>query len=496
MAAHDGPSQVYISFSEDTRNNFTSFLVRALEIEGFDVFIHDENLWIGEAILPSLFRIIRSSKISILVISEGYVDSQWCLQEMAEIVKRYQSKCQIVLPVLFYVNTTDFYCQTGFVAESFKNHEKRIDDQTLQEWKDALRVVAGIRRYNLYSPPVFQDQAKLVDLIVEEALIKSSSFHSNDGCAEVFTNYQRKDTVNNFSGFLRSALGKRRIDAFINSENLARGEMFSNHFGIIQSSKISICIISKGYADNRWCLIELAGMVEGYKANCQIILPVFLDVDPKDANYQTGILEASFKKHKNDEIDGRTLKIWKYALTVVGGISGFHLKDVNGNQAQLVNLVVQQAFIESSKFRAKYKRGRLHISTKGLDIRNNFTGFLRIALEREGFDVYRKNEFIWMREAIPSCKILIAVICKGYVDSQFSLMELADMVECYESKGQIILPIFFDVELEDVRNQTGILKASFNKYKPYNDEQTLQTWKNALTVVAGIGGYQLKDVNG
>ncbi|KAJ4981329.1 hypothetical protein NE237_032166 [Protea cynaroides] len=150
-----------------------------------------------------------------------------------------------------------------------------------------------------------------------------------DGSYQVFINFKGVDIYNNFISFLHSALKREGIDAFIDSENLLRREMLPNLFQIIRSSKISIPVISKGYAESECCLRELAEMVECYKSEGQIILPIFFDVEAEDVRNQTGIIEASFENHEKGN-DEQTLKIWKNALNVVGGILGYQLKDVNG----------------------------------------------------------------------------------------------------------------------------------------------------------------------
>ncbi|KAJ4962171.1 hypothetical protein NE237_022110 [Protea cynaroides] len=172
---------------------------------------------------------------------------------------------------------------------------------------------------------------------------------AHDGSYQVFINFRGVDTRNNFIGFLHSALKKKEIDAFIDSENLLRREMLPNLFQIIRSSKILIPVISKGYAESECCLRELTEMVECYKSQGQTILPIFFDVEAEDVRNQTGIIEASFENHEKGN-DEQTLKRWKNALTVVGGILGYQLKDVNGDQSELVNLVVEWVLTESSCF--------------------------------------------------------------------------------------------------------------------------------------------------
>ncbi|KAJ4980313.1 hypothetical protein NE237_031150 [Protea cynaroides] len=157
---------------------------------------------------------------------------------------------------------------------------------------------------------------------------------SDDCCNyQVFISYRWEDTGNTFTGFLHSELKRERIDVFIDIENLPRGEeMLPKLFQGIESSKISIPIISKGYTDSKWCLIELAKMVECYKSRGQKILPIFFDVELNDIKMKNKTFEASFEQqHKKDpKNDEQTIQGWKHALSVVGEIKGFELKEVNG----------------------------------------------------------------------------------------------------------------------------------------------------------------------
>ncbi|XP_042499828.1 disease resistance protein RUN1-like [Macadamia integrifolia] len=167
----------------------------------------------------------------------------------------------------------------------------------------------------------------------------SSSSSSGSSAYDVFLNFRGEETRNNFTGFLHRALAREGIVVFIDSEGLWGGEEIQSAlFDAIQKSKILIAVFSKGYADSKWCLRELVKMVECHRSNYQKILPIFFDVEPTDVRNQTGSFEVSFQKHKkkfNAEIED-----WKAALTVVGGKKGYEIKQVNGNQSELVKLVV------------------------------------------------------------------------------------------------------------------------------------------------------------
>ena len=68
-STHRWDYDVFLSFrGEDTRNNFTGHLYKALCDQGFDTFI-DNDLQKGEEISMELLKVIELSMISIIVYS-------------------------------------------------------------------------------------------------------------------------------------------------------------------------------------------------------------------------------------------------------------------------------------------------------------------------------------------------------------------------------------------------------------------------------------------
>ncbi|CAL9004937.1 unnamed protein product [Prunus brigantina] len=97
-SSSSSPYDVFLSFrGEDTRTNFTDHLQEALVRKGIRTFI-DGELVRGEEISPALVKAIEESRISVIVFSENYSSSRWCLDELVKILQCKQSKQQIVLP--------------------------------------------------------------------------------------------------------------------------------------------------------------------------------------------------------------------------------------------------------------------------------------------------------------------------------------------------------------------------------------------------------------
>ncbi|KAK5787028.1 hypothetical protein PVK06_041679 [Gossypium arboreum] len=80
---------VFLSFrGEDNLKNFADHLYDALKRSGIITFRDDPKLEVGEEIAPELFKAIQQSWCSVIIFSETYAFSGWCLEELAEIVQQ------------------------------------------------------------------------------------------------------------------------------------------------------------------------------------------------------------------------------------------------------------------------------------------------------------------------------------------------------------------------------------------------------------------------
>lgn len=102
-----------------------------------------------------------------------------------------------------------------------------------------------------------------------------------------------------------------------------------------------------------------------------------------------------------------------------------------------------------------------------------------------------------LSEAIKGCKISIPIFSKNYASSKWCLHDLAYMVECHRTEGQMIFPIFYNVDPSDVRHQRGSYEEAFRRHKKNLDEKTVQRWKEALRKVAELKGWRInKEADG
>ncbi|CAI0418309.1 unnamed protein product [Linum tenue] len=132
---------------------------------------------------------------------------------------------------------------------------------------------------------------------------------------EVFLSFRGPDTRHQFSEILGLFLAKNKIRTFLDDNELRQGDRIAPSLAkAIEQSKIYIPILSLKYAESKWCLNELAEMVEREKRNDgHIILPIFYLVEPRDVGHQTGPYEVAFQQHAR-KYDAKTILSWKNAL--------------------------------------------------------------------------------------------------------------------------------------------------------------------------------------
>ncbi|CAN1765069.1 Disease resistance protein L6 [Linum perenne] len=151
---------------------------------------------------------------------------------------------------------------------------------------------------------------------------------------EVFLSFRGPDVRKSFADFLYSYLVRSKIRTFRDEEELLKGETIGAALvQAITESKIYIPILTESYAGSKWCLQELAKMVECCrKGKGHIILPIFYFVDPRDVRHQAGPYEDAFEQH-SEKHDPLIVQAWREALQEVGQMKGWHVTDSDGQGA-------------------------------------------------------------------------------------------------------------------------------------------------------------------
>ena len=141
---------VFISFrGEDTRDNFTSHLHAALCRNQIETYI-DNRLERGDEVWPALVHAIKDSIVFLIIFSENYASSTWCLNELVEIMECKQSGQQHIIPVFYRVDPSHVRKQSGSYHTALAKLErgfKRYDDMS-HKWKDALFQAANLSGFD------------------------------------------------------------------------------------------------------------------------------------------------------------------------------------------------------------------------------------------------------------------------------------------------------------------------------------------------------------
>ncbi|XP_048131780.1 disease resistance protein RPV1-like [Rhodamnia argentea] len=176
----------------------------------------------------------------------------------------------------------------------------------------------------------------------EMAVPTSSSCDDGSGRGyEVFLNFRGPDTHLTIADCLYNDMIRAGIRAFKDNEELRFGEEIEE--GLLQAineSRIYIPIFSKDYASSKWCLRELARILELSRDDHEkVILPIFFDVDADDVKLKTNLYRKALRKHKT-EYGKDFAEKWKKALREVARIRGRNLKDHGLHK--LTNLMVEE----------------------------------------------------------------------------------------------------------------------------------------------------------
>ncbi|KAK9205651.1 hypothetical protein WN943_015919 [Citrus x changshan-huyou] len=141
------------------------------------------------------------------------------------------------------------------------------------------------------------------------------------------------------------------------------------------------------------------------------------------------------------------------------------------------------------------------LNFRGEDTRKSFTCHLYDNLyERKNMKTFIDDEELRrgdeispaLLNAIEGSKISVVIFSKDYASSKWCLNELVKILECKNTNGQIIIPVFYGVSPSDVRHQTGIFGHGFDKLEQQFKEkpEMVQKWRDALKETSHLAGHE------
>jgi len=139
---------VFVSFrGTDIRQDFLSHLIEAFSQRHINAFV-DNKIVKGDVLSEALIRAIEGSSISLIIFSQDYASSHWCLSELVKIVECRRTNGQIVLPIFYKVDPSHVRYQKGSYEHAFAKHQIRYSLSTMQIWRTALTEAANLSGFH------------------------------------------------------------------------------------------------------------------------------------------------------------------------------------------------------------------------------------------------------------------------------------------------------------------------------------------------------------
>ncbi|BFG19630.1 hypothetical protein CerSpe_059040 [Prunus speciosa] len=132
-----------------------------------------------------------------------------------------------------------------------------------------------------------------------------------------------------------------------------------------------------------------------------------------------------------------------------------------------------------------------------VDTRKTFTDHLYWTLKRARVDVLiaeNKLRGPELMQAIEQSRIAVIIFSREYAFSVGCLEELEKIMECRRTLGQMVLPIFYDVDPKDVGKQTGCFLVYYHRVTDW--EEMMQSWRKSLIEAANLSGLDCTESDG
>uniref|UniRef100_M1D0W4 ADP-ribosyl cyclase/cyclic ADP-ribose hydrolase n=2 Tax=Solanum tuberosum TaxID=4113 RepID=M1D0W4_SOLTU len=132
----------------------------------------------------------------------------------------------------------------------------------------------------------------------------------------------------------------------------------------------------------------------------------------------------------------------------------------------------------SSQYCPRWKYD-VFLSFRGEDTRKTFTSHLYEGLRNRGIFTFQDDKRLEHGDSIPQellkaiieSQVALVVFSKNYATSRWCLNELEKIMECKSENGQMVIPVFYDVD----------------------PSHKVQGWRTVLTAAANLKGYDIRD---
>ncbi|KAJ8768142.1 hypothetical protein K2173_021082 [Erythroxylum novogranatense] len=138
------------------------------------------------------------------------------------------------------------------------------------------------------------------------------------------------------------------------------------------------------------------------------------------------------------------------------------------------------------------------LNFRGEDTRRSFTSHLYAALLQKDLqtffdedDLKRGDEIVRsLPQAIQNSTVAVLVFSKDYASSSWCLDELAEIIACHRSHGQIVIPVFYEINPSHLRRISDDVEAAFVKHEQNPDKaHKIPRWRDALITASNLCGF-------
>lgn len=158
-----------------------------------------------------------------------------------------------------------------------------------------------------------------------------------------------------------------------------------------------------------------------------------------------------------------------------------------------------------------YSQFEVFINHRGPDVKKGLASHLYYSLSRHGLRVFLDAEELQggdnltpqIEGAIRTASVHIAILSPRYAESSWCLNELVQMLE----SGKTIIPVFYNVNPSELRwtwNGDGVYAQALHnleKKRTFDSQPRyapgiIEKWRQVLSVVSEISGFELKACDG
>ncbi|KOM46502.1 hypothetical protein LR48_Vigan07g020600 [Vigna angularis] len=216
-----------------------------------------------------------------------------------------------------------------------KGHDKKFgkDSDEVRKWRSAMSRVANLPGLVAGSGYEYEHLEKVVEMVT-----RSLSRY------DIFISFRGPDTRHSFTGFLYQALSRERFKTFMDAEELKDGDKIPSAITeAIESSRLSIVVLSENYADSSSCLDELDTIMKCMKSKNQLVWPIFYKVEPTTVRNQKNTYHQAMAAHEQRYgRDSSKVSKWRQNLSEVADLKGFLLQR-DEYEYKLVEEIVKKA---------------------------------------------------------------------------------------------------------------------------------------------------------